>query len=362
MNGLLAGVMNANFYDSDGNLILSSKTLMESGITFSITAEEARGGEGNALLGRYYHTSSFGLTLTDQVFNLKYLALNCGGAITAGADVITEEEITITEAGKITVNGTPTAVDNLGTIGWYRLQTNDDSSFQKITFIGKVASVEGLVVGTKVCVKYTIVNDAARKFRVNTQFIPSVVRAELIGKLFRTGNSGMSSGTGDNGMENLSQIGTVIVKVPQFQFDGNVTLNLTSTTNASVPLTGQALANYTGSCNSQGWYAEIIEVPFTGGPWTNVNKIAVAGGVIKLKSGEFATLEVWRTFNDGTKADKVRNSLLTFTAETGKTSVFTVTADGVVTAGSTAGTGFIEVIATDQPELKSIAQITVTTT
>ena len=76
MSYLVAGVGTIQLFDPSTNaLILTSKTLTEQGLNFGSTAEEARGGAANALLGKYYHDSSFGLTLTDQLFDLNILHL-----------------------------------------------------------------------------------------------------------------------------------------------------------------------------------------------------------------------------------------------------------------------------------------------
>lgn len=354
--GILSGSGIVNFYDSNNNIIVYSPTLMDSAINSTITKEEARGGQGNALLGNYYHTSGFGITLTDPVFDLNYLALNWGGAITAGANVQTTESIVVTTANQITVTGNPAPFTDIsGVIGWYKLQSEDDSSYRKIDFTGKLALVPGLTVGTNICVKYPIISNSARMFRVNSQFIPSIVRAELVFGLFRasTTNIGQVDSTS-------SKIGDIIVRVPQFQFDGNVTLSLSSTTNATTSLTGSALANYTGACDGQGWYAEIIENIFNQDEFANVIAIAVADGDVELTSGETTTLKVYKIYNDGTNASLVNNDKLTFSAEVGKDTVYTVTADGVITAGTTAGAGTIDIVVTSKPSLNTMAYVTVT--
>lgn len=353
-NGLMAGVMNFSGYDYNNNLIIQSQTLVESGINFSISSEEARGGQGNALLGRYYHTSSFGLTLTDQIWNMNYLALNCGGAITAGADVMMQESVVVTTVNSITITGDiVNFTDTSGLVGWYKLPSEDDSQFKTIHFIDHTALTTNLPVGVTVCVKYPIHSYAARKFRVNTQFVPSVIRVELTGSLFRVGNSGMI----DN---NSSKIADIIVKVPQFQFDGNVNLNLSSTSIATVPLTGQALANYTGSCDGQAWYAEIIENTIGAGEFDNVVEIAVADGNINLSPNGFETLLVYKIYNDSTVPQRIQNTKLTFAVQPGKESLFTVTPEGIVTASTEAGEGYIDILVTDKPELTGVAYVKIT--
>ena len=48
-----------------------AKTLTESTFDFSITAEDVRGGQGNGLLGRYFHDSNMQVTLVDAMFDLQ---------------------------------------------------------------------------------------------------------------------------------------------------------------------------------------------------------------------------------------------------------------------------------------------------
>ena len=76
MKTMMAGVGVVQLFDpSTKALISTSKTLTESAINMGVTAEEARGGQGNMLLGKYYHDTSFGLTLTDQLLTLITLLL-----------------------------------------------------------------------------------------------------------------------------------------------------------------------------------------------------------------------------------------------------------------------------------------------
>lgn len=63
-NQFLAGVGRALIF-KDNNLIGVAKTLTESTFDFSISAEEIRGGSGNALFGKYFHDSNLAVTLTD---------------------------------------------------------------------------------------------------------------------------------------------------------------------------------------------------------------------------------------------------------------------------------------------------------
>ena len=87
---------------------------------------------GNSLLSMYLHDSAMALTMTDSLFSLEYLSLQTGSVIQAGADVLTLEQVTTTEANKITVKETPQKFGNFGVIGWYSLPSEDN--WTKITF------------------------------------------------------------------------------------------------------------------------------------------------------------------------------------------------------------------------------------
>lgn len=212
--GIIAGVATVDFFDpSNDNLMASSKTLTDSGLNMSITGVEARGGQGNILLGKYYHTSSFGLTLTDQIWDLNYLAMNCGGSISAGSDVMTLEQVTVATANQITVSKTPVDfTPTSGTIGWYKLSNQADDAYTKIVFNPetKTANVPSLAQGSIICVKYLTASSTARKFVVNADYIPSVVHAVMTIALFKAGVSAET-------LTSSSKIGEIVVDIPNFQ-------------------------------------------------------------------------------------------------------------------------------------------------
>lgn len=355
MQGLLAGVANVDLFDRSNNLIVSSRTLTDSGITMAIDSAEARGGQGNILLGKYYFTSSFGLTLTDQIWNMDYLALSCGGAITATADVMTTEQVTVAVGGSITVTNQPVQFTaTSGIIGWYKLSTEDDTAYKKFTFTGstKTATIASLAVGTIICVKYVINSSSARKFVINADYIPSVVHAVMTIGLFR-------AGTTKETLVASSKIGNIIVDIPNFQLEGSQDLGLNSTSIATVSLSGSALATFTGNngCSDHGYYATITEDIFGLDEFAHVSDIVVANSNITLATNETETFEVYALYSDGTSPRLLENSKLTFTSGTPGTC--TVGANtGLVTAVAT-GTSIVTVIVTTHSALEAKAVVEV---
>ena len=336
MKGILAGVGNVSLFDQNTNaLIVTSKTLTTSGISAEVNAEEARGGQGNLLLGKYFHDSAFKLDLTDQLWDLNYLALNMGGSITASSDVITQEQITVKETGKISVTNKPVAFTaTSGVIGWFKPVSASDDSYQIFSFDENGVGTADVKMNDVLCVKYVISDSTARKFIVRANYIPSVVHA-----VFKSGASEQTTGIGSS-----SKIGEIIVDVPNFQLEGAQDLSLTSSGIADISLSGSALATFDGeaSCDNDGYYATITERKLNAGEWDNVAALAVADGNVELKVNETSTLRIYKIFNNGTQPSLVDNSKLTFTSAAPATA--TVDETGLV-KGIAEGTTTVEIVA-----------------
>ena len=196
------------------------------------------------------------------------------------------------------------------------------------------------------CVKYFYNDASARKFIVNTAYIPATVHAIATFPLFK-------AGTSSDQYTASSQVGEIQVDVPQFQLEGAQELSLTSGGLATASLSGSALATYSGN---GGHYAIITEVIYGKSALDNIISLAVADSDIDLSVGETDTIKVYAIYSDGTVPSIIDNALLTFTSSAD--SVATVTSDGVV-SGVGAGSANIEVVATDKPELSAYAVVTV---
>lgn len=349
---ILAGVGDIQLFDqSTGEIIVTSKTLTDSGINFSVTAEDIRGGMANAILGKYFHDTAMELTLTDALFSLEYLALNVGGTITASSNVLTMEQVTTTVADTITVTNTPQTFGTIGTIGWYSLAGKDD--WKKITFEGKDAAVSGLAEGTTVCVKYIYTDASAEQFTVSSAFIPNQVHAILTLPLFK------STQGSDASFTSSSKVGEVQVDIPNFLLAGAQELSLSSSGAATTALSGSALATYTGQegCSDAGYYAILKQIVYNKDEWADVKAIVIADSDIDLIVDETQTLEVYALYS-GVKAPRlIEASKLTFTSS--DDTVAEVDATGKVTA-KTAGSATIEVVVTGHSDLNAMAVVTVT--
>lgn len=343
----LAGAATVDMLVGD-QLIATATTLLDSSITVGSTAEEVRGGPGAKLLGKYYHTSTFDINLTDVLFKLEYFAFQTGSAIQQIADVFTSEQVTLGAGGSGTITGTPAVYQSYGTIGWAAKPGSD--AYQKITFTEKAFTVAGAKEGDIYCVKYISTDNAARQITISSSFIPSEVTLVMTANLYRAG------GRGENDVNNSSKIGIVQVLVPRFQFSGSMELSMTSTGVANSPIAGSALDNPSADCSDGGYYAIITE-QLSGSSWyDNVFALAIEDSDIELATTTgTATLSVYALPLNGA-AFKPPYEDLTFTSAANGTA--TVTQEGVVT-GVAQGSTTVTVSIKNKAGVEAIANITV---
>lgn len=343
----LAGAATVDMLVGD-QLIATATTLLDSSITVGSTAEEVRGGPGAKLLGKYYHTSTFDISLTDVLFKLEYFAFQTGSAIQQIADVFTSEQVTLGAGGSGTITGTPAVYQSYGTIGWAAKPGSD--AYQKITFTEKAFTVAGAKKGDIYCVKYISTDNAARQITISSSFIPSEVTLVMTANLYRAG------GRGENDVNNSSKIGIVQVLVPRFQFNGSMELSMTSTGVANSPIAGSALDNPSADCSDGGYYAIITE-QLSGSSWyDNVFALAIEDSDIELATTTgTATLSVYALPLNGA-AFKPPYEDLTFTSAANGTA--TVTQEGVVT-GVAQGSTTVTVSIKNKAGVEAIANITV---
>lgn len=342
MNRFIAGVAVVDIFSGD-QLIAHAKTLIDSSISISSTPEDVRGGEGNALLGRYFHSSMLELTLTETMFKLEYLAMQTGSTISTGSDMLTTEQITLGAGGTGTVSGTPVAFGDSGLVGWASIPGQDE--YLTVNFTGSSFTVAGAQQGDVYCIKYMSTDDLARKIVISSNFVPETVRLIMTANLW----------SGDSSGGNRTLAGKVQVDVPRFQFSGTQDISMTAAGVSNTPLSGSALVIQGADCDGGGQYAIITERISNAKWYDNIFDLAIAGGDIELESGDTSTLVVRGLPKSGATV-LVKNTNLTFTSR--DTGVATVDADGVVTAVA-AGSTVITAVIPEKPTVEGIASVTV---
>lgn len=263
-NYILGGVMNAEaFVERDGKLehYFSAKTLTDSTVNISVTSEEIRGGEGAQLLGRFFHTSNFGVNLTDALFDFKYLEAQIGSDIElADAEYIYEDTITLTNgAGKLSKE--PAVLfgseQNIcvdvahNRIAWIK---DCDGNYVTVYPTGEDAQPQINITGVELadgtyCVKYPITQEGCRQVLVKAMYQPKEFKLVLTGNLFAGSSCSIA---------NSSKVGKLVIEIPRFQLDGSVDLGLNMSSAATIALNGFALASGCGCGDAQ--YAKMSEI------------------------------------------------------------------------------------------------------
>lgn len=355
MKAFLANVMDAYVYAGD-QLLFTSKALTDSSISIGITAEEVRGGKGNKLIGRYFHDSSFGLTLQDALFELGYIAHNVGSQVVSGTSgMLTEEQITATGSGALTVGGTPYDFLSLGTIGWIAKPGSDEWS--TFTFSGSsatgvtLADGSAIIEGDTYCVKY-MSEAPCDEVVISADFVPDEVCVVLKGDLYKASKG--------NDVSTSSIIGHIEVDVPRFQLEGSMDISLSSSGAAQIPFSGQALVTMEESCEGGGYYAVVKEFETSANWYDNLVAFALEGSdSISIVKDTTKKLNIYGIYSNGS-AKLIKSSNLKFTATSGAGTV----SDGVLTAADSAGTGTITVECSGstnpKPSVKLVIDVTVT--
>ena len=348
----LAGVGRALLFKGN-DLIGVAKTLTESTFDFSITAEDVRGGQGNGLLGRYFHDSNMQVTLVDAMFDLQYMALSLGVNLESGGLSVKEEELTVGADSTVTASETPVAF-NGSMIGWYKKPSDTEWSIG--TFTGSKMAISGASQNDPYCVKYFYINENAKSIKIKSQYVPSELHVVIMNDLY----------SGDVGSQSdATRYGRLITDIPRLQMDGNQTLNLTATSAATINLTGSALAVLSGdTCEDDPYYGTMTEEIY-GAKWQDdVVALAVENSDIELAKTESEALIVRAVFGAGMASQRKDNSNFTFSVVSSPASTATGTTvdnKGVVKAGSQAGVAVVQVVLTGTPDVDP-AFVTVTVT
>ena len=268
-------------FDGD-NLFGSATTLTESSLNIGISAEDVRGGEGAGLLGRYFHTSTFELTLTDALFNLEYIAKSVGAEVQAGADVMMNEQLTATDT-TLTLSKTPVPMGCGDTFVWYRGVNEETWTAVKANGANITVPAAG-----NYCVKYFYNNAAASKIRIASDYVPATLRLVLKENLYAAGETNNSQ----------TKVGYVLINIPRFQLDGSQELSMSMTGASTTSLKGMALISdgCNAGCEGAGYYADMIQV-LDAASWTDgIIALAVDGG--KIVTGDEA--KVYAIYNGKT--------------------------------------------------------------
>ena len=342
MKKFLVSTADVYGYDSNDNLLFVGKTLLDSSIETTLSNTDVRAGKGNQLQYIYYHTAEMNITINEAQFSLAFLALNTGSSIETGANVWTEESVTVTKGVGSVTKGTPLALQTQTVYGWV---TKEDETVERVTFSGAQFTLADTNYDGTVCVRYYTNDSAARKVTVYADMLPSVIRLVMVGTLASSDST-------------TNQIGTVQIAVPRASMTGAFTLSMTPDSVAQTPLSVRALSSTVnaGGCDgNRPIYATITE-KINGAQWyDNVIALAIEGGDFTMTNGTSKQLQVYAIKNDGSAAFLAPVNGITFASD----KEATATAEGGLVVAKATGTATIKATITDMPEIDANVIVTV---
>jgi len=265
-------------YDNNMNLVLFGKTMLDTSIETTLGNTDVRAGRGNQLQYIYYHTAEMTLNISDAQWNLDFLAQQVGQTIATGANIYTEENVTLAAGGGGTVVGTPLAVTGTTLYGWV---TQSDGVTTKVTFTGSAFTLAGGAENEVVCVRYYALDAAASSLTIPSNFIPATLRLVLVAQLASSDAS-------------TNIIGEVQIEVPRASLNGAFTISMTPDGVASTPLMARAIASNDAivGCSDEPTYASIKEILYNTNWYDSVVALAIEGGDFGLTTGQTKQLVV----------------------------------------------------------------------
>jgi len=338
----MPNVANARLFDMEDNLIMVAKTLLDTTFDFTVQVTDVRAGKGNPLIYAHFHSPEGTVVLTDAQFNLQMLASTVGSTLTTGANVYTQEDVTLGTGGTGTVTGTPLAIQGTALYGWV---THDGvDAVERVTFTGSGFTSSVGSDDDVVCVYYFENNASAKQLSIYSDVVPDTLRLVLDGDLAEKSDS--SAGI----------VGEVQIIVPKLQLDGNFSLAMTPDAVSTTPIKGRTISadNNVAGCSAQGILAEITRIIDDADWKDSITGLSILGGDITLAAAETKDIEVIAVLDDGT-TKTVPIADLTYASSTVATATVV---SGTVTAVAT-GTTYVSATVTTHTDMDASCLVTV---
>lgn len=231
------------FRETDNGLELAfiSKTLTDSGINTSITADDIRAGQGAPIVTRFYHDASVEITLTDVMFKRAYVEAQLGANFEAIGEAYQSENLECETAGKLQLSLKPLEIGSgcseVSRIAvWYVEAGKTDWAMAEATAGNKEISGD-FVEGKKYCVRYLALDNQAQVANIMADIIPEELHLIITVPLYAGDSCGASGG---------KIAGEVQFDIPRFRLNGSQDFAAAMSSNQTMSLAGSALASQKG--------------------------------------------------------------------------------------------------------------------
>lgn len=252
----------AQRYNGSLQTIASVKTLTESMLSFSVSSEDIRGGEGNQLFGKFFHDSKLEITLSDAMWDLNYIGLTIGNCIGQNVAVNGMRKQCVDNAPEtVSLSSTPT---NIGVacgidkpLIWIRNLESDKDDIVCVEpqknqqgFYTNIVDIPTNYIGKNLRLEYFVESPQSRALNIGGDFIPTEMVLVLSTILY----AGSSGYYGD-----CKPAGYITIEIPRFQLDGTFDLSMAMNSSSLTQIHGCALA-VDDEQNGESYLGQIVQI------------------------------------------------------------------------------------------------------
>ncbi len=343
-NLFLKGTATAYLQDpSTNDIVYASNNFQTANVQTSLTQGEIRGGIGNPIVAMLPSDSGLSVNFVSADFSLFAKAGQTGAAMSYGAPVMVCQTVTASgETLSIDVSGgAPVAAIGASDVVAFVQEVGAASPVETGGTAYAIDPTSGAITGFAATsgkqykVWYHIMRANAQIATMSSLFDPHIYRFTAVMAVYDS-NGG---GAGNQG----THVGNLIIVVPRLKLGGDMGgVTGDQTTNDTTSITGQALAynptTIDGECDDCGGssnpFAYYIYVPCDTTSGIE-GVVAQLGGLIEVETS--GTYQVRPTLVVNGELVKNVTSGFTYELASGAPTGTTVSANGLITAGSSAG-------------------------
>lgn len=219
-------------------LAFRSKTLTDSGLNISTTKDDIRAGTGAPIQFSFYHDPSVEISLTDVIFDEKYIEAQLGANFRQGGKAYFSEVKTADSNHKVTLDRDPLALSagcsNEEIVVW--LTEEGQENWRRAENVNG-REVSGLNEGTNYCIRYVAMDDDARVAEITSEIIPQELYLVISAPVYSGDSCSASNG---------KKAGTITYEIPRFKLNGAQDFAMNMSSNQTMSLAGTALASGEG--------------------------------------------------------------------------------------------------------------------
>jgi len=230
--------------------LVLGKANISSALKIAMANADVRGGIGNKLLFKYFHTKELTIDIEQAQFGESFLALNSGASVITGAANVVQTDCLNTSASSCAqISLTP-----IGNVSVFL----SDGTVQTVTPSNKDIVLSG-APSQKVTAVYTT-SKSVDLTTVEAGTPPNIVDLTLKAEIRDQATSGVKK--------------YLQINIPSFQLSGTYDLSLSANGVSTEKLSGTALGVESSTCSSEDYYGTFAYIPVTNvAPYTSIAAI-----------------------------------------------------------------------------------------